>query len=139
MRRRFAARAARPNTQRPRRAGGDPGGTVVVAGRPEIAAAAAASRTAPHLREDLAIGGDAARPVARRIWSAARTGHAEPADARRRGWHASRAAPRRSVVLPGRYGGVLRGEARRPRCGAVSIGAALMGSVLSGRSFNCYC
>ncbi|XYD10123.1 excinuclease ABC subunit UvrA [Methylobacterium sp. NMS12] len=43
--------------------GGDRGGTVVVAGRPEVVAAAAASRTAPYLREELAIVGDAARPM----------------------------------------------------------------------------
>ena len=34
--------------------GGDQGGTVVAAGRPEIVAAAAAGRTAPYLREELA-------------------------------------------------------------------------------------
>ncbi|MEE7447628.1 excinuclease ABC subunit A [Methylobacterium radiotolerans] len=43
--------------------GGDRGGTVVAAGRPDIVAATPASRTAPYLREELTVFGDAARPV----------------------------------------------------------------------------
>ncbi|MGU3466401.1 excinuclease ABC subunit A [Methylobacterium sp. C33D] len=43
--------------------GGDQGGTVVAAGRPETVAAAPTSRTAPYLREQLAMTGDAARPA----------------------------------------------------------------------------